>query len=157
MSIMLILIFSVFLFIQQNQRALSTLQKLSCTICSSDIELYYRSSVNAVLLGHQMREKIMRHPLGIKATTVPGRVIIVNSGFYRNTVAVIIKPGSVPPNSGSSTALFGGDLLRKEGSTSKHAFIVLAMLEKDSVNIQDPAPLPVTKVRMKRGGAGSLN
>ena len=61
-------------------------------------------------------------------------------------MAVIIRAGSVPPSSSSSSVISGGDRLRKEGTMSKHAFVVLAMLEKGSLNVQDAAPLPITKV-----------
>ncbi|KAJ3400300.1 hypothetical protein HDV05_001162, partial [Chytridiales sp. JEL 0842] len=79
-----------------SQKALSSLKKLSCTICAEDLDGYYEMSSRVVLLGHQLRERIIRNPVGTKAAGV-GRVVVVNSGFVRNAMGVIVKAGSVPP------------------------------------------------------------
>ncbi|KAJ3058007.1 hypothetical protein HDU99_007014, partial [Rhizoclosmatium hyalinum] len=105
----------------ESAKALSNLQKLSCSICT-DIGPFYDASSKVVLLGHQLREKIMRSPLGSKVA-VPGRVIIVNSGFFRNVVGVILKPGIVPPVSASH------ETARREATADGRAFIVLAVVE----------------------------
>jgi antiviral helicase SKI2 len=106
---------------------LSTLKKLSCTICSTDIEAYYELSSRIVLLGHQLRERIMRNPVGVKAATV-GRVVVVNSGFYRNAMGVIVKAGNVPP----PTVQGNVGIIRREAVTmhDPRAFIVLVVVEK---------------------------
>ncbi|ORY49800.1 antiviral helicase [Rhizoclosmatium globosum] len=129
----------------ESAKALSNLQKLSCSICT-DIGPFYDASSKVVLLGHQLREKIMRSPLGSKVA-VPGRVIIVNSGFFRNVVGVILKPGIVPPVSASH------ETARREATADGRAFIVLAVVENMGSGANpyagvDLSPMPVTRVSL---------
>ncbi|KAI8621867.1 NUC185 domain-containing protein [Chytriomyces sp. MP71] len=128
----------------ESAKALSNLAKLSCSICSPDIGSFYDASSKIVLLGHQLREKIMRSPIGPKVAT-PGRVIVVNSGFYRNIVGVILKAGTVPPASVSSESM------RREAQVDGRSFIVLAVVEKmepAAYAAVDLSPMPVTRVSL---------
>ncbi|KAI9327811.1 antiviral helicase [Zopfochytrium polystomum] len=127
--------------LEENQQALSTLPRLTCAICTPDIERYYSASVNAVLLGHQLRERLMRHPVGIKAATV-GRIVVINNGFYRNCIGVIVKAGSVPP----SAAIGTSESIRREATMGRNAFRVLAVVEKLGPESGDAAPLPANRV-----------
>ena len=106
----------------ESAKALSNLQKLSCSILCRHWDRSMTRRRRLFLLGHQLREKIMRSPLGSKVA-VPGRVIIVNSGFFRNVVGVILKPGIVPPVSASH------ETARREATADGRAFIVLAVVE----------------------------
>jgi hypothetical protein len=65
----------------------------------------------------------MRSPIGMKVIT-SGRVVVINSGFYRNVVGVIVKPGGIPP-AGIST-----ENVRKEAALDSRAFVILALVEK---------------------------
>ncbi|KAJ3008378.1 UNVERIFIED_CONTAM: hypothetical protein HDU68_003136 [Siphonaria sp. JEL0065] len=130
----------------ESAKALSNLQKLSCSICAPDIGPFYDASSRVVLLGHQLREKIMRSPTGSKVVS-PGRVIIVNSGFFRNVVGVVLKPGVVPPVSVSH------ETARREAVADGRAFIVLAVVEKMGEGVNpyagiDLSPMPVTRVSL---------
>ncbi|KAI8839115.1 antiviral helicase [Chytriomyces cf. hyalinus JEL632] len=136
----------------ESAKALSNLAKLSCSICSPDIGGFYDASSKIVLLGHQLREKIMRSPLGPKVAT-PGRVIVVNSGFYRNVVGVILKAGTVPP------AGVSYESVRREALSDGRAFLVLAVVEKLDGGVSsavDLSPMPVTRVSLPRASRQSV-
>ncbi|KAJ3392195.1 hypothetical protein HDU84_004687 [Entophlyctis sp. JEL0112] len=107
----------------ESAKALSNLAKLSCSICAPDIGPFYDLSSRVVLLGHSLREKYMRNPVGIKAA-VPGRVVIINSGFYRCIIAVIVKAGVVPPAGASM------ENVRRDAAVTGKAFLVLGVVEK---------------------------
>ncbi|KAJ3135035.1 hypothetical protein HK100_003090 [Physocladia obscura] len=130
----------------ESAKALSNLAKLTCSICATDISQFYDLSSKIVLLGHQLREKLLRTPVGTKAAS-PGRVIIVNSGFFRNAIGVILKAGAVPAAGTSNESL------RREATIDGRAFIVLAVVEKIGDNgaaygAVDLSPMPVTKVNI---------
>ncbi|TPX59484.1 hypothetical protein SpCBS45565_g07719 [Spizellomyces sp. 'palustris'] len=127
----------------ETTQALSTLDRLSCTICGHDIYQYYDLSSRIVLLQHELRERIIKTPVGAKALAV-GRVVVVNSSFYRNAVAVIL---------GTGAALGGGRSLPTMGtrgvdSDRSYAVLILTVAREEHPvsTFKDMAPLPVTRV-----------
>ncbi|KAJ3323070.1 hypothetical protein HDV06_002516 [Boothiomyces sp. JEL0866] len=78
----------------EGSKKLQSLEKLDCTICNSDIELFYEVSYRVLTLGYTMQEKIINSAAGIKALS-QGRIVIVNNQMYRNALAVILKPGTL--------------------------------------------------------------
>lgn len=64
--------------LDESSKTLESFQKLQCTICVPDVYKFYDVSSRVVLLGHELRERILRSPAGMKATN-SGRVVIVNN------------------------------------------------------------------------------
>lgn len=54
------------------------MNRLNCTICSPDIYEYYDLSSRVVMLQHELRERVMKTPVGGKALS-SGRVVVINS------------------------------------------------------------------------------
>ncbi|KAF9340073.1 hypothetical protein BGZ91_003585 [Linnemannia elongata] len=74
----------------ESAKSMESLKKLDCFICNKDIEEFYNSSSKMIMINHQLMDKIVRQSFGIKALG-PGRIVILNSTFHRNTPAVILK------------------------------------------------------------------
>ncbi|KAJ3044020.1 hypothetical protein HDV00_003549 [Rhizophlyctis rosea] len=136
--------------LQESSKVLQSLQKLNCAICAPDIHHYYDTSARIVLLNHELRERIVKSPVGNKALA-QGRVIIVNSSFWRNSVGVILRSGAgatkaVAPARASSAAV------AKKDQGDDRLFTMLLLVEKKPSGLQaaensaDMAPLPVTSV-----------
>ncbi|KAJ3271047.1 hypothetical protein HDV01_007128 [Terramyces sp. JEL0728] len=77
----------------EGSKKLQSMEKLDCTICNSDIELFYDVSYRVLTLGYTMQEKIVNSSVGMKALS-QGRVVIINNQMYRNALAVILKSGA---------------------------------------------------------------
>jgi antiviral helicase SKI2 len=73
----------------ESTRTLKAFKGLNCNICNSDIHEYYDISAKIMMLTHELREMIVATPVGSKSL-VPGRVVMVNNMFYRNTIGVIL-------------------------------------------------------------------
>ncbi|KAF9438784.1 hypothetical protein BGZ76_004860 [Entomortierella beljakovae] len=74
----------------ESAKSMETLKKLDCFICNKDIEEFYNMSSSLVSINHQLMDRIVRQTFGIKALSA-GRVVLLNSKFHRNTLAVILK------------------------------------------------------------------
>ncbi|CAG8444246.1 11037_t:CDS:10, partial [Funneliformis caledonium] len=112
----------------KNEKSFSELKKLDCTICNRDINEYYDASTTIVKINHHLLEKIIINPLGLKVLS-PGRVIVINSGSYRNVAAVILKSAPAGPKIDKS-------------------FWVFMLLDEDTIQSEREglAPLPVTRL-----------
>ncbi|CAG8511393.1 21781_t:CDS:10 [Gigaspora margarita] len=109
--------------LEKSEKSLSSFQKLDCTICSPDIKDYYNVSTRILELNHKLLEKIMSTPQGNKALS-QGRIVIINNSYYRNIVAVILKPSS---------------------TKSDRSYWVLMLLGDHTID-SEKAPLPVTRI-----------
>ncbi|KAI8826931.1 antiviral helicase [Fimicolochytrium jonesii] len=121
---------------QQKQHAehaetLSTLTKLSCPICSADIYPYYDLSYRVATLQFDLRDRVMKTPMGGKSLAV-GRIVVVNSKFHRNAVGVIV--GSGPDRAGGEDKKYSILILTDQNDLTKEGMA--------SAN----APMPVTRV-----------
>ncbi|KAF9362084.1 hypothetical protein BGX26_004169 [Mortierella sp. AD094] len=74
----------------ESAKSMEGLKKLDCFICNKDIEEFYNMSHRMVTINHQLMDRIVRQTFGIKALS-PGRVVVLNSKFHRNALAVILK------------------------------------------------------------------
>ncbi|KAF9163660.1 hypothetical protein DFQ26_002281 [Actinomortierella ambigua] len=75
----------------QSAKTIEQMPKLDCTICNSDIEEFYNLSSKVLTIGTQLMGMIVHTAFGSKALS-PGRVVVLNSSFHRNTLAVVVKP-----------------------------------------------------------------
>ncbi|KZT72960.1 ATP-dependent RNA helicase [Daedalea quercina L-15889] len=81
----------------EHEKALSTLQKLSCDICSPDIERYYDASYDIVELNRDLVSLAVQSPQGSKLLGT-GRVVILRDGHFQWKLAVILKGGRTVEN-----------------------------------------------------------
>ncbi|KAF9975728.1 hypothetical protein BGZ73_000530 [Actinomortierella ambigua] len=75
----------------QSAKSIEQMPKLDCTICNSDIEEFYNLSSKVLTVNSQLMTMIVHTAFGSKALS-PGRVVVLNSSFHRNTLAVVVKP-----------------------------------------------------------------
>jgi antiviral helicase SKI2 len=73
---------------EKSTNLLNSMKQLECVICK-DIDHYYTMSSQILTLGYQSMEHIINSPSGSKALS-PGRIIVVNTVFFRNVVGVIL-------------------------------------------------------------------
>ncbi|CAG8516159.1 9016_t:CDS:10, partial [Ambispora leptoticha] len=126
----------------EREKSLNTFKKLDCTICNRDINQFYDESTRIYNLNHELIQQIVSRPIGVR-TLSPGRVVIVNNSFYRNTAAVVLTSMAK-----SSTFAATNSFI------SDKRFMVLMLLDTRSKSaIEDmrnigvaPPPLPVTRV-----------
>ncbi|KAK3811889.1 MAG: antiviral helicase [Benniella sp.] len=76
---------------ENNVKNMESFKKLECIICNKDIEEFYNLSSAMLKENRLLMESVVKLSLGIKAL-VPGRVVVLNHGLYRNTLAIILKP-----------------------------------------------------------------
>ncbi|KAH9929726.1 antiviral helicase [Fomitopsis serialis] len=74
----------------EHEKALSTLQKLSCDVCSPDIERYYDASYDIVELNRDLVSMAVQNTQGSKLFTT-GRVVVLRDGHFQWKIAVILK------------------------------------------------------------------
>ncbi|KAJ1564152.1 hypothetical protein HK096_009385, partial [Nowakowskiella sp. JEL0078] len=114
--------------LEESNKNLKNIPKLACTICSADIYAYYDACFRILQIGYEVGEKLMTHPVGMKALSV-GRIVIVNNTFYRNAPAVFLRMGSIADHSDKKSA------------------VLLVLSEKiDATTNNELGSLPVTKV-----------
>ncbi|KAG9305006.1 hypothetical protein G9A89_007409 [Geosiphon pyriformis] len=135
----------------EKKKSLDAFQTLDCTICNIDINQYYDVSFRILDLNRALLRKIVSTPTGIKAIS-PGRVVIINNVFYRNTPAIILKSSSTGAKHGvAPAAALAGAMV----DSTDRKFFVLILLDKrikvpteDIINLDGMAPLPVTRVKI---------
>ncbi|TFY63324.1 hypothetical protein EVJ58_g3329 [Rhodofomes roseus] len=81
----------------EHEKALSTLHKLSCDVCSPDIERYYDASFDIVELNRDLVSMAVQNVQGSKLFTT-GRVVVLRDGHFQWKVAVILKGGRTVDN-----------------------------------------------------------
>ncbi|EPT03462.1 hypothetical protein FOMPIDRAFT_1158982 [Fomitopsis schrenkii] len=81
----------------EHEKALSTLQKLSCDICSPDIERYYDASYDIVEFNRDLVSMAVQNAQGSKLFGT-GRVVVLRDGHFQWKLAVIIKHGRIVEN-----------------------------------------------------------
>ncbi|KAF9116492.1 hypothetical protein BGX27_002164 [Mortierella sp. AM989] len=114
----------------ENAKSMESLKKLDCFICNKDIEEFYNMSSRMVTINHQLMDRIVRQTFGIKALS-PGRVVVLNSGLHRNTLAVILK------------TVAEADLGAKQSKSYWCCILTEAKQEKSIVDVL----IPVTKLK----------
>jgi antiviral helicase SKI2 len=77
----------------ETSSLLNSIKPLACDVCNQDIEIFYECSARILQIGYQMKEFIIKTPIGIRSLS-SGRVVVVNNTMYRNTVGVILKSGN---------------------------------------------------------------
>ncbi|KAJ3078111.1 hypothetical protein HK102_004726, partial [Quaeritorhiza haematococci] len=132
----------------ESTKVLQTLKKLDCTICKPDIDAYYDASSRIVNVNHELRERIMKTPMGAKSLAT-GRVVVLNSSFFRNAVAVVIRPATASGSAGSRVGRGVGQV------ADDKSFWVLVLVDQRNVapdgsgamfDQKELAPMPVTQV-----------
>ncbi|KAF9210880.1 hypothetical protein BGZ59_008812 [Podila verticillata] len=111
-------------------KSLENLKKLDCQICNKDIEEFYDMSTRMIQLNHQLMEKLLKQAAGMRALSA-GRVVVLNSVFRRNTLAVILKP------------VAGADLSAKQAKS----FLCLVVVNEADDGSEVTVPLPVTRLQ----------
>ncbi|KAJ3283372.1 hypothetical protein HK104_010409 [Borealophlyctis nickersoniae] len=131
----------------ESSKVLQAMEKLDCSICGLDIHQYYDVSARIVMLNHELRERIVRSPVGSKALS-QGRIVVINSSFYRNAIAVILRSGGNSSQSLVSARSTTAAITKREGE--ERMYTVLILTEKRpvgaAINVRDLAPLPVDHV-----------
>ncbi|KAH7881181.1 ATP-dependent RNA helicase [Lentinula edodes] len=75
----------------EGEKALLTLPKLHCDLCTPDIEDYYDNSAQILYLNQRLLSLATRHSRGNKYLDA-GRVVILRDGhFQHNNIAVLLK------------------------------------------------------------------
>ncbi|XP_013417315.1 helicase SKI2W isoform X2 [Lingula anatina] len=72
------------------QEKMSTMQDLDCNVCCIDLEGYYKACREYCITKTELQKKVLTHPAAIKALS-PGRVVIVDTELYQNTLATVLK------------------------------------------------------------------
>ncbi|KIM88714.1 hypothetical protein PILCRDRAFT_2912 [Piloderma croceum F 1598] len=80
-----------------NERALSTMEKLSCEVCLPDINGYYDDSYGVVAINQNLISMAICHPQGVKLLA-SGRVVVLHDGHFRLTNAAILLKATPPPS-----------------------------------------------------------
>ncbi|KAJ3855058.1 antiviral helicase [Lentinula lateritia] len=75
----------------EGEKALLTLPKLHCDLCTPDIEEYYDNSAQILYLNQRLLSLATRHSRGNKYLDA-GRVVILRDGHFQyNNIAVLLK------------------------------------------------------------------
>ncbi|KAF9928398.1 hypothetical protein FBU30_002396 [Linnemannia zychae] len=118
----------------ESAKSMESLKKLDCFICNKDIDEFYNSSAKMLTINHQLMDKIVKQPVGIKALSA-GRVVILNSTFHRNTPAVILK------------TVAEADMAAKQAK-SFWCCILTEIAPKEDVSVLDKEVLiPITRLK----------
>ncbi|KAJ4485612.1 antiviral helicase [Lentinula aciculospora] len=105
----------------EGEKALLTLPKLRCDLCTSDIEEYYDNCAQILYHNQRLLNMATRHPRGSKSFDA-GRLVILRDGhFQHNNIAVLLKVA--PPQVSDSNS--------KEKFKS---YFVLALVDEDLKN-----------------------
>ncbi|KAH7915723.1 ATP-dependent RNA helicase [Hygrophoropsis aurantiaca] len=82
----------------EHEKALSAMPQLQCAICSQDIERYYDASSAIVQYNQRMLSSVASSPSNSNILG-SGRVVILrDSHFHSNNVAVLLKPDMRQPS-----------------------------------------------------------
>ncbi|KAG0324968.1 hypothetical protein BGZ99_001182, partial [Dissophora globulifera] len=117
----------------ESAKSMESLKKLDCFICNKDIEQFYSMSSRMVTINHQLMDRIVRQTFGIKALSA-GRVVVLNSSFHRNTLAVILK------------TVAEADMAAKQSKSYWCCILTESKPEKSGVD--KDVLIPVTKLKM---------
>lgn len=115
----------------ETSSILKSIKPLECPICSSSINEFYECSSRILQIGYQMKEFIIKTPIGIKSLS-SGRIIIVNNTMFRNTIGVILKAGTAsnvsqaPQAAARTSSAAGFTTIDREGKT----FWVMMLVDK---------------------------
>ncbi|KAF9575729.1 hypothetical protein EC968_001919 [Mortierella alpina] len=123
-----------------SAKSMESLKKLNCFICNKDIEDFYNYSSKMIAINHQLMDKIVRQTFGIKALSA-GRIVVLNSSFHRNTLAVILKTVAEADMVAKQAKSFWCCILSEQMSTD-------GSIDKD-------VPLPVTLLKTSNLQQGS--
>ncbi|KAF7302620.1 ATP-dependent RNA helicase [Mycena chlorophos] len=74
----------------ESEKTLSTLPKLSCDICGTDIESYYDDSLAIVAANQRLLTMAVGHPQGSKLLA-SGRVVVLRDSHFKSSLAVLLK------------------------------------------------------------------
>ncbi|KAF7307318.1 ATP-dependent RNA helicase [Mycena indigotica] len=117
----------------ESEKVLSSLAKLSCDICQSDIESFYDDSLAIVSANQQLFRMAVGHPQGSKLLS-SGRVIILRDAHFKSNIAVLLKPAPlVASDSGlleKSKTYFVLALVDQETKTRKRDMDLQAVTPK---------------------------
>ncbi|KAF9402960.1 hypothetical protein BGX21_007843 [Mortierella sp. AD011] len=114
----------------ESAKSMEGLKKLDCFICNKDIEEFYNMSHRMVTINHQLMDRIVRQTFGIKALS-PGRVVVLNSKFHRNALAVVLK------------TVAEADMVAKQSKSYWCCILTEANPEKSNVDVL----VPVTRLK----------
>ncbi|KAI1305570.1 hypothetical protein EDD11_004927 [Mortierella claussenii] len=116
----------------ESAKSMESLKKLDCFICNKDIEEFYNMSSRMVAINHQLMDRIVRQTFGIKALSA-GRVVVLNSSFHRNMLAVILK------------AVAEADMVAKQSKS--YWCCILTESKSDKSVIEKDVLVPVTLLK----------
>ncbi|KAI8601786.1 NUC185 domain-containing protein [Dissophora ornata] len=117
----------------ESAKSMESLKKLECFICNKDIEEFYNMSSKMVTINHQLMDRIVKQTFGIKALSA-GRVVVLNSSFHRNTLAVILK------------TVAEADMAAKQSKSYWCCILTEPKQEKSAV--EKDVLIPVTQLKM---------
>ncbi|PCH34097.1 antiviral helicase [Wolfiporia cocos MD-104 SS10] len=80
-----------------SEKVLSARQKLSCDVCSPDIERFYDLSDEIVSLNQRILTMAVGHPQGAKLLS-SGRVVVLRDGHFKWNIGVIVKSAGAVDN-----------------------------------------------------------
>ena len=137
----------------ENVKKLSKIEKLECGICV-DIRGFYEASSRALQLGYAMQDKIINHPIAAKALSC-GRIVLINTPSYRNTLAVILKPAkstkSLSIAQTASRNITSSSLENhsiKLNDSDRHFWVALAALPNSGKRETDDIAFPVDYIHL---------
>ncbi|GBE77514.1 Putative ATP-dependent RNA helicase [Sparassis crispa] len=81
----------------ESEKALSKREKLTCEVCSPDIESYYDTSFDIIEHNQMLLNMAAKHSQGLRLLGI-GRVVILRDGHFRSNIAVMMKSAGVSDN-----------------------------------------------------------
>ncbi|KAI9307273.1 NUC185 domain-containing protein [Cunninghamella echinulata] len=118
--------------VDESELKRSTLQQVDCTICNSNLSVYYDVCSQILQLTRTMMlQYITKSSTGNRAFCT-GRFVIINNNIYRNCPAVILRP--LP-----------------SGANQQKLYECLVLAPKNiDVTGEDESPLPITSITLPK-------
>ncbi|TPX31912.1 hypothetical protein SmJEL517_g04858 [Synchytrium microbalum] len=132
---------------EEAQKILAGIPTLPCPICSRDLSKYYDHSSRIMRINEEVRERVMKSPMGAKVL-IPGRVVVLNNPFHRHELGVILMnaPSTNDPRFKSMVT----------GSSEVKNYFVLVLTEDSGdeegvKKTKGTGPLPAARLRIPEG------
>ncbi|KAF9915919.1 hypothetical protein BX616_005066 [Lobosporangium transversale] len=114
----------------ESAKSMESLKKLDCFICNKDIEEFYDMSSRMVTINHHLMDRVIK--FGIRALGA-GRIVVLNSSFHRNTLAVILK------------TVAEADMMAKQSKS--YWCCIMTEAKKEKPVVEQDVLIPVTQLR----------
>ncbi len=141
--------------IDEHEDKLKKLEKLDCVICERDLSEYYATSLTIVNSSIIIYDWLLNESKQAARYFEPGRIVIINSPFHRNTPAVILRLNTDKnPNDKSVSVLVLSNNLGKEAEDLPYPPDYVSLptgsdQKYEVFNITSPEIIKITRERLK--------